>query len=220
MIPLKKFLNNKDIQTFETGKCLKRVGVNVYKISCIPFRKLMLDMQHLREEVHGMFQQLSQQIQTLLPSASHTPRHSSTRDPEEQQQPDDYHWEPLADDLPAAPAFREESLGKIAWQLELKQRAGLMTAGRDLHDIHTMLHVVAHWDHLSVPSRNYTAPCMRLLYLAITKGWPLALQYDQLGFEEFLDVQPELWTTLIQPVQRPQTAQRRPPGSHGRSATR
>jgi hypothetical protein len=43
-----------------------------------------------------------------------TPRHSlAAPDLEEQQQPNDYHWEPLADDLPASPAFREESLGKI-----------------------------------------------------------------------------------------------------------
>jgi hypothetical protein len=33
---------------------------------------------------------------------------------------------------------------------------------------------------------------MRLLYIAITKGWPAALFYDQQGTDEFLDVAPNI----------------------------
>jgi hypothetical protein len=43
---------------------------------------------------------------------------------------------------------------------------------------------------------------MRLLYIAITKGWPAALFYDQQGGDEFLDVSPDFWATF-QPPQRP-----------------
>jgi hypothetical protein len=59
---------------------------------------------------------------------------------------------------------------------------------------------------------------MRLLYVAITKGWPAALYYDQEGADEFLDVSPEFWTSF-QPPRTP-TAQRQPASQRGRSATR
>jgi hypothetical protein len=57
---------------------------------------------------------------------------------------------------------------------------------------------------------------MRLLYVAITKGWPAALFYDQQGGDEFLD---KFWASF-QPPQRPRAAQRRPATQRGRSATR
>jgi hypothetical protein len=34
---------------------------------------------------------------------------------------------------------------------------------------------------------------MRLLYIAVTKGWPAALFYDQQGTDEFLDVPADFW---------------------------
>jgi hypothetical protein len=32
---------------------------------------------------------------------------------------------------------------------------------------------------------------MRLLYIAVAKGWPAALYYNQQGEDEFLDVSPD-----------------------------
>jgi hypothetical protein len=112
-------------------------------------------------------------------------------------QPDlDITWPSVMEELPTAPIIMETSWPKI-YKLakELKRRAALITAGRDLHDIHTVLFLVAHWPHLIQPARNYTAHRLRLLYIAVTKGWPAALFYDQQGADEFLDVSPEFWTT-------------------------
>jgi hypothetical protein len=94
-----------------------------------------------------------------------------------------------------------------------------MTAGRDLHDIHTILHAPAHWDSLQQGSRNYTAHRLRLLYIAITKGWPAALYYDQQGADEFLDVTPEFWTSF-EPPPRARAVQQRNGRTRGRSSTR
>jgi hypothetical protein len=55
----------------------------------------------------------------------------------------------------------------------------MMTAGRDLHDIHTVLHMVSAWEQLLESAKGYAAHRMQLLYIAITKGWPAALYYDQ-----------------------------------------
>jgi ribonuclease BN (tRNA processing enzyme) len=98
-------------------------------------------------------------------------------------------------------------------------RVALMTAGRGMHDIHTILITAAHWDHLLPPARHYVAHRMRLLYVAITKGWPAALYYDQQGADEFLDVSPEFWASF-QPPSKPRAAQRKPLPPRGRSATR
>jgi hypothetical protein len=129
-------------------------------------------------------------------------------------------WEQLLEELPAAPPLQEASWPKV-YKLarELKRRASLVTAGQDLHDIHTVIHTAAHWQHLQAATQHYTAHRMRLLYVAITKGWPAALFYDQQGGEEFLDVSPEFWATF-QPPQRPRAAQHRPAQTRGRSATR
>jgi hypothetical protein len=94
-----------------------------------------------------------------------------------------------------------------------------MTAGRDLHDIHMVLFLVAHWTQLEQPARNYAAHRLRLLYVAITKGWPAALFYDQQGADEFLDVAPEFWTAYRPPA-RPRAAQRGTSLPRGRSSTR
>jgi hypothetical protein len=64
----------------------------------------------------------------------------------------------LASDLAAAPPSASESYTNIfKLTKEVKRRTDMMTAGRDLHDIHTALQFLVHWDHLSVPSRTYIA---------------------------------------------------------------
>jgi hypothetical protein len=101
----------------------------------------------------------------------------------------------------------------------LKRRAALMTAGRDLHDIHTVLYMAAHWDLLQPSARTYLLRRMRLLYIAVTKGWPAALFYDQQGTDEFLDVPPDFWANF-HPPPRPKAAQQRTVPARGRSSTR
>jgi hypothetical protein len=93
-----------------------------------------------------------------------------------------------------------------------------MTAGRDLHDIHTVLFLVAQWPDLHKVARSYTAHRLRLLYIAVTKGWPAALFYDQQGADEFLDVAPDFWTSYQPP--HPRAAQRGAAQPRGRSSTR
>jgi hypothetical protein len=93
---------------------------------------------------------------------------------------------------------------------ELKRRAALMMAGRDLHGIQTVLHLVGDWASLHKAIRSYAAHRMRLLYIAITKGWQAALYYDQQGADEFLDISPEFWANF----------QRRQPQGPRRSPTR
>jgi hypothetical protein len=64
----------------------------------------------------------------------------------------------------------------------------MMTAEQDLHDIHTVLFMTAHWADLLPPARNFTAHHLHLLYITVTKGWPSVLYYDQQGEDELLDV--------------------------------
>jgi hypothetical protein len=97
----------------------------------------------------------------------------------------------------------EDSHGKV-YKLakEVKRREALMIAGRDLHDVNTILHLIGHWNELQPLTQNYAAHCLHLLYIAITKGWPSALFYDQQGADEFLDVGPEFWTSFQPPRSR------------------
>jgi hypothetical protein len=132
----------------------------------------------------------------------------------------DINWASIMEDLPSAPAIQEASWIKIfKLAKELKRRAALMTAGRDLHDIHTVLFLVAQWPDLQQPAKNYTAHRLRLLYIAVTKGWPAALFYDQQGADEFLDVSPEFCSTY-QPSTRPRADQRGTTQVQGRSSSR
>jgi hypothetical protein len=39
---------------------------------------------------------------------------------------------------------------------------------------------------------------MKLLYIAITKGWPAAPYYDQQGTDEFLDLSPDFKMDLLE----------------------
>jgi hypothetical protein len=88
----------------------------------------------------------------------------------------DQAWDLLNKELPTYPPPPEESWPKLhKLARELKRKAALMTAGRHLHDIHTVLHLVSAWEHLSDDARAYAADWMHLLYIAVTKGWPAAL---------------------------------------------
>lgn len=174
-------------------------------------------------ELRAIFSQLAKELRTQISAEVDT--EPAVQPPEPQPHaPDpamylDMEWEGLMTDLPASPPIAPESWTNIfKLAKELKRRAALMTAGRDLHGIHTILHLAAHWNSLDFVIRSYTAHRMRLLYTAVTKGWQAALYYDQQGSDEFLDVSPEFWTAF-QPT-RSRAAQRRQPPAQRRSPTR
>jgi hypothetical protein len=128
-------------------------------------------MEEFRTEMRNMFQELAAQLRQTI---------SQPEEDQQQQQQDvvpdsapeqEMIWTSIMEELPAVPAIANTSWAKI-YKLakELRRRAAFMTAGRDLHDIHTVLFLVAHWIHLEQPARNYAAHRLRLLYVAITKG--------------------------------------------------
>jgi hypothetical protein len=136
----------------------------------------------VREEMQVMFQQFLQQLQETVPAMQ--PQQNSSQQEEMVPEPDmELHWEALLDELPAAPHLDDSSWPKVfKLAKELERRAALMTAGRDLHDIHTSIIFAAHWAHLQSYARNYIAHRLRLLYIATTKGWPAALFYEPTGY--------------------------------------
>jgi hypothetical protein len=188
-------------------------------------------MDALREQLQ---QEIQQQITALAEGLRRDlraqPRHRQRESPERSPEPpgldDDplpeehFDWFDLLADLPAVldgPPASPLKIFKLA--KELKRRAALMTAGRDLHDIHTVIYMAAHWDTLHPTARSYLTRRMRLLYIAVTKGWPAALFYDQQGTDEFLDVPADFWANF-HPPPRPKTAQPRGVLARGRSSTR
>jgi hypothetical protein len=68
-----------------------------------------------------------------------------------------------------------------------------MSAGWDLHDIHTTLHLVSYWPELQQATKAYTQHRLRLLYLAATIGWPAAIYFDTHGSDEFIPAEPGFW---------------------------
>jgi hypothetical protein len=137
-----------------------------------------------------MFQELTQQLMQTIHPPDHSAQTQEQPHPEEQPE-EELQWQSIIEDLPAAPQLQESSWPKIfRLAKELKRRAQIMTAGRDFHDIHTVLYIVAQWADLLQPTRNYVAHRMRLLYIAVTKGWPAALYYDQQGTDKYLDKLP------------------------------
>jgi hypothetical protein len=80
-----------------------------------------------------------------------------------------------------------------------------MTAVRDVHNIHTSLHLVSYWNDLQHPTRQYVQHRLCLLYLAATRGWPATIYYDTHGSDEFIPAEPGFWAGYQQP--RPVTAQ-------------
>jgi hypothetical protein len=112
--------------------------------------------------------------------------------------------------LPAASVLADQSWPKILKLVkELKRRAALVTAKRDLHDIHIVLYLVTHWEHLQWAAKNSTAHCLWLLYITITEGWPVALFYDKQIADMFLDEASDFWTGHQQPP-HPRIAQQHP----------
>jgi hypothetical protein len=119
----------------------------------------------------------------------------------------DINWDSLRDDLPTGPLSDVEDDAKIFKLAREVGRPGkLMTAGRDIHDIHTTLHLVSYWNELQHPTKAYVQHRLRLLrvYLAATRGWPAAIYYDTHG-SEFIPSEPGFWAGYQQP--RPVTAQ-------------
>jgi hypothetical protein len=119
-------------------------------------------MDALRQQLQ---QEIQQQITTLAEGLRRDlraqPRHRQHDSPERSPEPpglDDpplpeEHFDLLAD-LPAVldgPPVIPIKIFKLA--KELKRRAVLMTAGRDLHDIHTVIYMAAHWDTLHPTAR-------------------------------------------------------------------
>jgi hypothetical protein len=95
-------------------------------------------------------------------------------------------WDTISEDLPAMPLLQDQSWPKLA--KKLKRKAAPMTAGRYLHDIHSILYLVAAWDNLTESAIAYATHRMRLLYIVVTKGWLAALYYDQQRTDEFPDL--------------------------------
>jgi hypothetical protein len=117
----------------------------------------------------------------------------------------DLDWEVFREDLPTGPLVEVEDNQKIFKLAKEVSRLGkLMTAGRDVHDIHTTLYLVSYWDSLQPATRQYTQHRLRQ-YLAATRGWPAAIYYDTHGSDEFIPAEPGFWAGYQQP--RPVTAQ-------------
>jgi hypothetical protein len=73
-------------------------------------------------------------------------------------------WSALVEDLPQAPELTPMAAAKL-YKLakEVKRLASLMTTGRDLHDIHTILHLLAQWPQLPEVTQRYAAHRLKLL---------------------------------------------------------
>jgi hypothetical protein len=107
----------------------------------------------------------------------------------------DLDWEEVIEGISAGSvADLEDDVKILRLAREVKRLASLMTAGRDLHDIQTTLHLVAHWPYLQQTSRRYAQHHLRLLYLAATKGWPAAIYYDTQAEDEFIPAEPGFWS--------------------------
>jgi hypothetical protein len=95
---------------------------------------------------------------------------------EEDSQEQDLPWQDLAEDPPTAPQLPPQSHAKIfKLAKEVKRQAALMTTWRDLHDIRTILHLLACWNFLQPLIRSYFAHHLRFLYVAIELAGSLVL---------------------------------------------
>jgi hypothetical protein len=134
-------------------------------------------MEELRQAMQMMFQQLrdelqgSQQRRRNQSTDSERPRSSSREDRDHHL--DDAAWEDLLVDIPLAPELTPASIPKILkLAKEVKRRSQVITAGRDLHDIHTVLYLIGHWNALQPSAQHYAAHRLRLFYVAITRDGP------------------------------------------------
>jgi hypothetical protein len=124
----------------------------------------------------------------------------------------------LRDDLPAGPPTDLEDTKIYKLAREVHRLGKLMSAGRDLHDIQTVIHLVSYWPDLQHSTRTYTQHRLHLLYLAATRGWPAAIYFDTNGSDEFVPAELGFWAGYQQQP-RPVTAQRSG-RARARSATR
>jgi hypothetical protein len=174
-------------------------------------------MDTFRQEIRAMFITLAVELRQQVISRADTDPVDSEDNPFQSHRPLPSNpeqaageWATFGEELPTRPPPPEDGLAKLfKLAKKLKRRAAMMTAGRDLHDIHTVLHMVSAWEQLPESAKMYASHRIRLLYIAITKGWPAALFYDQQGEYEFLDLAPDFWLqfqprafTASQPQQR------------------
>lgn len=75
------------------------------------------------------------------------------------------------DDVPS-----DAKVFHLAGQLKTL-RVGI-PAGRDVHDVDANLYILLLWPDLTPAVKKYAFNRAQLLYVALTKGWPAALQLD------------------------------------------
>lgn len=185
---------------------------------------LQIQLSQLTQAVATLQAKMQQQAAPLPPSPSRAQRQrmatpdSASRRRLLSPEPD-LEWESLRDDRPAGPPGDLEDDSKIYKLAREDRRLGkLMSAGRDLHDINTVIHLVSYWPDLQESTRNYTQHRLRLLYLAATRGWPAAIYFDTHGSDEFIPAELGFWAGYQQQP-RSVTAQRAS-RTRVRSATR
>jgi hypothetical protein len=114
---------------------------------------LAQQVQDLRAELLAAIDALRADMRPAPgPSTSqHSPEGDRTQRAQSHEE-DVLHWSVLADDLPQAPELSPAAAAKLyLLAKEVKRLASLMTTGRDLHDIHTVLHSLAQWPQLKRP---------------------------------------------------------------------
>lgn len=123
-------------------------------------------MEKLRTELRSMFQELTQQLLTTV-QRTQLEDHTQPEQVPEDTQDIELHWATIMEDLPTAPVVPETSWFKIfKLAKELKRRATLTTAGRDMHDIHTVLFFCRRtmaWP-TSSSHKLHSSPTMATLY--------------------------------------------------------
>jgi hypothetical protein len=97
-----------------------------------------------------MFQDLVQQLRAALPISAET-----ASEPPAHHIESEFQWEDLLEEIPQVPSLPEESWPKVfKLAQELCRQASLMSAGRDLNDLHTVLTLLA---HLLPKAKDYAA---------------------------------------------------------------
>jgi hypothetical protein len=155
----------------------------------------------LRTELFPKFEELAQAIRRQLSAEAPTESIEPQPDPAAY----DTDWEGLLLGLPTSAPVDSDCWPK------LYKLAALMTTGRDLQDIQTLLHLVGHWPSLDNPTRAYepTQPigCDSSMSQSPKASMQLSTLTSKQGTDEFLDVGPEFWAGFQPSPAR--TAQRR-----------
>jgi hypothetical protein len=126
-------------------------------------------MDEIRTEFRNMLQEFPQQLLQSIQAIRTTTEDHESETQQDEPPMQDFQWESIIEELPAATVLAEQSRPKILkLTRQVKRKATPVTAGRDLHDIHTLLYLVSHWEHLQIPARNYAPHRLRLLYVAVT----------------------------------------------------